>query len=148
MKNFVTFLESTKVNKFNIGWQAARTSARSIKDVNEKIKFVLGFLDSHPNKHNYERVMNWVKMTGVAYPDKSESRNAFLNAEHQLKDNIQNYSNIDDDPNDISEVHTDVLRMVLDDLKRRKYGFQYKQTPKAHIEFVNQLEQELAHREK
>ena len=143
MKDFKSFM---KVNKFNIGWQAVRTEARSIKDVNEKIKFVLDFLNNHPNIYNYERVMNWIKMTGVAYPDKSESRNAFKITEHQLRNNRQNYSSEEDDSEDLSKISTDTLRMVLDDLKKRKYGFQFKQVPPAHTAFVERLEQELSTR--
>ena len=47
-----------KVNKFNIHWQIVRVDAKSIKKVDEKIKFIINFLNSNKNIHNYERVLN------------------------------------------------------------------------------------------
>ena len=146
MKNFATFVESTSTNKFNIHWQLVRTNAREIKDVEEKIDYVLHFLDHHPNKHNFKRVLNWTKMTGVAYPKESEERKAFIRTEHQLRKNIDQYDSEKDDSNDMSQISTDNLRKVLKDLKTRKYNFQFGKTPVAHTEFVAKLEDELKNR--
>jgi len=143
MENFITFLEKTMVNKFNIHWQIIRTKARSIKDFNEKISYVKKFLNEHPNKNNFGRVLNWVKMTGVAYPAGSKAQQAFIDAENDLKSNQEKYTSEDDNSNDLGKITTDDLNLVYKDLKKRKYGFQYKSVPKAHIEFVERLEQEL-----
>lgn len=146
MNNFKTFLESNTTNKFNIHWQIVRTKARSIKNVDDKISYVLGFLNKHPNIHNYNRVLNWVKMTGIAYPDNSEQQQAFNDTLIQLQNDKDNFISKDDDDNDLSIISTDDLKLVLNDLKKRKYGFQYKTVPKAHIEFVDKLEQEINNR--
>jgi len=146
MQNFVTFVESTTTNKFNIHWQLVRTKARSIKDVTEKIEYVLNFLDGHPNKHNYNRVMNWVKMTGVAYPKGSNESKAFINMHQYLIDNENRYKDATDDLNDLTNISTDDLKLVLKDLKSRKYDFQFGKTPIAHIDFVAKLEEELEKR--
>ena len=47
-----------RVNKFNIAWQIERVKARSIKDVNQKVKHVVSFLNKNKSKENYERVLN------------------------------------------------------------------------------------------
>ena len=143
MSTFKTFLESNKTDKFNIHWQIVRTKARTIKNVNDKIDYVLDFLNKHPNRHNYGRILNWIKMTGVAYPNGSEQQQAFTDALVQLEDNKDNYMSENDNINDLTDISTDDLKLVLNDLKKRKYGFQYKSVPKAHIEFVNKLEQEI-----
>ena len=54
-------------NKFNIHWQIVRVKARSIKDVDAKVDFVMDFLNSNKNVHNKDRVSNWLKMTSYAY---------------------------------------------------------------------------------
>jgi hypothetical protein len=44
----------------------------------------------------------------------------------------------------LSEVNTEDLQRVLNDLSKRKYNFQFKgRVPKGHIEFVSALEDEL-----
>lgn len=143
METFITFLESNAINKFNILWQIVRTEVRSIKDVNAKIKYVMEFLNAHPNQHNYGRVMNWTKMIGVAYPENSEQRKAFKDFEQFLVDNKNKFISFEDTPNDLTKIPTDKLQLVLKDLKTRKYGFQYKQAPKSHDVFVKNIEQEL-----
>lgn len=148
MQTFSSFLESNKANKFNIYWQIVRTKARAIKDVNEKISYVLEFLKDNPNIHNYQRVMNWVKMTGVAYPEGSDKRQAFIDAQVNLEQDKDEYSEIKDNENDLSTVPLDDLKLVYNDLKKRKYGFQYKTVPQAHINFVKRLEHELKLRDK
>ena len=146
MENFETFVESAATNKFNIHWQLVRTNARGIKDVTEKIEYVLNFMDGNPNKYNFKRVLNWAKMTGVAYPKGSEERKAFNNMEHYLWDREEQYKADLDNPNDLTTFSTDDLKKVLKDLKSRKYGFQFNQIPVAHIEFVAKLEDELKNR--
>lgn len=135
-----------KVNKFSILWQIARTEARAIKDVSEKIEYVLDFLNMHANVHNYGRVMNWAKMTGIAYSKGSEQRkllDAFVSYLEVYEDH---YKDIKDDSNDLTDIKTEKLRLVLKDLESREYKFQYTLAPKAHIEFVKNLKKELVSR--
>ena len=144
METFKMFCEGGKVNKFNIHWQIVRTKARRIKDATQKIEFVMDFLKSHANQYNYERVLNWLKMTSVAYPEGSEQREAFKTAIQNLPSK-ESLSGIDDN-NDLTKIPTEDLQLVLNDLKTRKYNFQFNRIPKDHIEFVNRLEQELQNR--
>lgn len=147
MKPFINFIAESagKVNKFNINWQIARVGARDIKDVDSKIKHVMNFLDANKNTHNYGRVHNWVKMTGVAY--KGDDRKKFETALDSLEKNKEKYSSTEDNDGDLSKVSTANLKKVHQDLSKRKYGFQYKSVPKAHTEFMGKLGDELKSRD-
>jgi hypothetical protein len=129
------------VNKFNIHWQIVRTKARKLKDVDAKIKYVLDFLNDNKNIHNYGRVHNWLKMTGVAY--KGEKREKFNDAAMSIQGDKSKYSSTNDMDNDLSKISREDLQLVYKDLKSRKYGFQYKTVPKAHTDFLNKLEDAL-----
>jgi hypothetical protein len=128
-------------NKFNIHWQIIRTEARKIKDVQKKIAFVVKFLNDNKNIHNYGRVHNWLKMTGVAY--KGEKREWFEDAVRRVESDKDKYTASKDMDNDLSKVSRKDLEMVYKDLKKRKYGFQYKTIPKAHTDFLKSLEDAL-----
>ena len=128
---------STKTNKFNIQWQIVRTHVRSIKDIDRKIKYVLNFLNKNKNIHNYGRVLNWLNMTGVAY--KGDAREKFVAAANMLKDNKSKYGSLKDVDGDLSKISQTDLEKVYKDLSKRKYGFQYKSTPKAHTDFMDKL---------
>lgn len=131
-----------RVNKFNIAWQIERVKARSIKDVNQKVKHVVSFLNKNKSKENYERVLNWLKMTKVAYRSEAQ-RKIFDDA--IAKVSKVRYSG-SDSSNDLSKISTNDLQMVLKDLKSRKYGFQFKKTPQQHTDFVSAIEKELESR--
>ena len=50
--------------------------------------------------------------------------------------------------NSFDGIHTSELRMVLKDLQKRKYNFQFGgRVPESHKRFVERLEQELIERE-
>lgn len=127
------------VNKFNIDWQLVRVDARAIKDVRSKINHVVSFLNKNKSKENYGRVMNWLKMTKVAYKDPKQR--ALFDAAIAKVDK-GSYTARDND-NDLSKMSTDKLQKVYKDLSKRKYGFQFKSTPKAHTDFVNAIKAEL-----
>jgi len=144
--DFINIIESgptVRTNKFNIAWQIARTNAKSIKDVDKKIQYVISFLDQNPSKENYDRVLNWVKMTGVAY--KGEDRKKFETTTSKLESNKGNYQGADNE-NDLSKVDTANLKKVHKDLSKRKYEFQFKHVPKDHVDFMKALEDEIAKR--
>ena len=143
-KDFYTVNEN--VNKFDIGWQVVRTDARDLKDVPEKISFVLQFLNSHPTKENYGRVHNWLRMTKLGYKSEPEKAQKFENALDQIENNKEKYSSEGSSEGDLSSISNDKLKKVYKDLKKRKYGFQIKTVPKAHTEFLNKLETELGKR--
>jgi hypothetical protein len=82
-------------------------------------------------------------MTGVSY--KGEVRQKFEDAVTKLDANKDDYQG-EDLPNDLSKVDTKSLQKVYSDLKKRKYGFQFKSVPKAHTEFMSDLEAELKNR--
>jgi len=136
--------ESKQTNKFDIKWQIVRTDARDIKDPSKKLSFVLNFLEKNPSKQNYDRVANWVKMTGVSY--KGNDREKFEKAHDKLKQDKEEYKESNDEDNDLSKINTSELQKVYKDLSKRKYGFQFKSVPKAHTEFINAVEKELKSR--
>ena len=142
MHTFNDFLvEASRANKFNIHWQIVRTQARDIKDPDAKIKHVMNHLNDNKNIHNFGRVHNWLKMTGVAY--KGEDRAKFEHATAALEKRKNEFSSTEDTGNDLSKVSKEDLQKVHKDLSKRKYGFQYKSVPKAHTVFMDQLKTEL-----
>ena len=64
----------SRVNKFDAYWQLVRVDAREYKDVRQKVLFVTSFLRSHPSYENAQRVLNWAKMSRVAYRDKDKQQ--------------------------------------------------------------------------
>lgn len=136
-------------NKFNIHWQIVRVDARHEKDPKKKLKIVLKFLETYPNIHNFDRILNWVKMTGVAYKNKNEEVfNLFLKTESNLEKHKSRFEkNSKDLSNNLTSISTEDLYKVYNDLKKRKYGFQYKAVPVSHIEFMEKLKSELQRRE-
>jgi len=129
------------VNKFSIDWQICRVRARSIKDVDNKIKFVISFLETYRSKENVERVLNWLKMTRVGYKDEA-IRKKFDRVIDDVKVTGLDYFE-KDNVNDLSCVSDEDIEMVLKDLNKRKYGFQFNKVPKDHVKFVSALEAEL-----
>ena len=130
------------VNKFSMPWQLTRVQARELKDPNQKISHVMGFLKKHPTAENHGRVLNWMRMTGLGY--KGEVRNIFNKHADHLAANKDQYSHHEkDESDDLSHVSDKDLQAVHKDLKNRKYGFQIKTVPKAHTEYVKRLGSEL-----
>ena len=130
------------INKFNISWQLVRVKARKVKNVENKIEFVLNFLKKNNSKENFGRIVNWLKMARLGYKDMNK-RQLFIDALNLIG---KNKYDARDNVNDLSLIISDDLLMVYKDLSKRKYGFQYKSAPKSHIEFVTKLEAELLRR--
>lgn len=133
-----------KVNKFNIHWQIVRADAKSIKKVDEKIKFIINFLNSNKNIHNYERVLNWLKMTSLSY--ENNNRVIFNNCIHNIENNYNEYQSCVDNVNNLEDISTNDLLKVFKDLSKRKYNFQFKSVPKDHTNFMDNLNNEIAKR--
>lgn len=133
--------ESPRADKFNIKWQIVRTQARSLKGPQEKIKHVIKYLNDNKNIHNYGRVHNWLKMTGVAY--KGDDREHFDSAIQDIEKRKSEFDSTDDVDSDLTKISKEDLQLVYNDLQKRKYGFQYKSVPKAHTQFVQKLKDEL-----
>lgn len=133
-----------KVNKYAIDWQVIRVKARSIKNVSEKVRYVMDWFEKNQSWQNYERVLNWLKMTKVSYKDKA-IRDAF-DASIDLAIKSKELFTQEEKIKKLSEVDTADLILVYKDLQKRKYGFQYKKVPKSHTEFMHKLEKELEYR--
>jgi hypothetical protein len=145
--NFKKYI-TEKTNKFNISWQIVRVNARSIKDVDDKVRYVLSFLKENPNKYNYDRVHNWLSMTKLGYKSNPQAVAVFDNAIESIEQHKNDrFSSDEDSPNILSEIPTKDLERVYKDLKQRKYGFQFKSIPQAHINFLDELQKELAKRQ-
>jgi len=122
------------INKFTPAWQITRVKARDIKDPWTKLKFVTDWLDKYPTYNNYQRVLNWVRMTGLPYSD------PFKTLYHNKANELTKKSWTDNTVDDMDFKNFDIndLTKVFKDLRARKYGFQFK-TPQSHIKFVTQL---------
>ena len=135
------------VNKFSMPWQLTRVQAREMKEPDEKISHVLGFLKKHPTKENHGRVLNWMRMTGLGY--KGPVRAMFNKHADHLASTKDKYTKGEQSGSeDLSHISDSDLEKVHKDLKNRKYGFQFKSTPKAHTEYVNKLGAEIEKRKK
>lgn len=130
-----------RVDKFNISWQIVRAKARNIKNVDDKINYIVNFLNKEKNIHNFGRVINWLKMTALGY--KGVDRKKFDEKIALLLNKQEHYTSLDDSSNDFDKVSKDDLELVYKDLSTRKYGFQYKSVPKAHVEFMSNLKAAL-----
>ena len=125
-----------KSNKFNASWQLARVQAKKIKDVSLKVEHVMLYFTKNTNIHDQDRVLNWLATTAMAYRDSatkeifSQAANFVRSIECDSYDNTSTVQNLS--INDIKLVHKD--------LASRKYGFQFKKVPQAHIDFVIELE--------
>lgn len=122
------------VNKYWTEWQIIRVKARAIKDSKAKVDFVLDWFESKKSYQNLERVKNWVKMTSYAYDDRDYFNTALI------KLNNLKFDKVLDENDNFDEFELDDLIMVFNDLKKRKYGFQYKNVPKSHTEYMISLE--------
>ena len=130
------------INKFNVAWQLARVQARAIKDVKKKLNFVLLYLAQNNTQQDKGRVLNWLKMTKVAYKD-TDTR--FLFDEYiDMAEMVKVSDN--DNKSKMSDMSKQELELIYKDLKTRKYGFQFKSVPKAHTEFMKDLEAEIERR--
>ena len=129
-----------RVNKFNIHWQIVRCEARMMANPEDKIQHILRFLDKNPCIQNYYRVLNWFQMTKIAYDKLTQGIFEFYLRQMPA---AGRYKDADMD-NSFDGIHTSELRMVLKDLQKRTYGFQFAgRVPQQHVEFVERLEQEI-----
>lgn len=135
------------VNKFNIRWQITRVEARSLPTVTEKIDHVLGYLKAYPNIHNWHRVMNWTKTSCMSAC--SLSKREFESFELWLNRHKALFMDSEDNSNSLMMIGTEDIKMVLEDLNKRNYGFQFNgRTPQSHTDFVDSLNKELERRSK
>lgn len=130
-----------KVNKFNIHWQIVRVKARSISDIDDKLNFVLTFLDQNKNVFNFHRVRNWLKTSAMSYKD--IARRKFIEKIDLIDKHKQDYESLIDNDNDLQQISSNNLQRVLKDLANRKYNFQFKSIPKDHIDFVEKIKAEI-----
>lgn len=130
-----------KINKFNPAWQLQRIQLKKIKPAHEKIEKAMYYLHSNMNVHDKDRVMNWLKMTKLGY-NNIDARvtmlfNDAIEAVEKLKDS--SFSK-EDNSSKLSDLTSDQLIGIRDDLKSRKYNFRFNEvTPKDHSEFMIQL---------
>lgn len=135
------------VNKFNIRWQIARVEARSMSETSAKIAHVLKYLKAFPNRYNFARVLNWTKTCAMSACELSKRE--FAEFESWLARHASEFMDEEDNSNSLTPIATDELLVVLVDLNKRNYGFQFNgHTPKAHTEFVNRIQEELDRRKR
>ena len=129
---------------WNISWQVARVKAKRMKDVQEKVDFMHDWLFEFNAYDNINRIKNWLRMSIMSASNSNkiiyrEALDGWLHeAEHEIYYVLEDVS---DETNDFSK---EQLQMVLDDLEKRTYTFQYKgKRPKEHVKFVERLEHQL-----
>jgi hypothetical protein len=127
-----------KVNKFNPLWQIARLRAKEIKNVNEKIKFIMEYLERNKNIYDKNRVENWLKTTRMAYKATPLNQLKFDKALTKIP---QMQFDFNDNNSQITDLSLKDAKDVLRDLKKRKYNFPFNKAPQDHIEFVAKLEE-------
>jgi len=134
-----------KSTKFDPLWQLIRTNAKGIKNPSHKISSVRKFILEYPNLHNFQRVLNWLKMTKVAYKD-SSIQSEFDEEVSWLESHKDQFSSTEDNEMKVEDLSNKDLLAVYKDLKSRKYGFQFKSVPKEHTDFLEVLHQEVSKR--
>ena len=80
-------------------------------------------------------------MTSVAYPQ-AKTREIFKDAIEYIQENSESFSAQDNDTR-MEDVADEDLLLVQKDLAKRKYGFQFKKVPEAHVQFMKHLEAEI-----
>ena len=76
-----------------------------------------------------------------------ECNEADMDIEHEsyrLEQYQEEFEDPNDMDNDLSKISTENLKLVYNDLSKRKYGFQFKTAPKDHIKFMENLKDELS----
>lgn len=132
-----------RVNKFNTSWQLIRVQARKIKEPSQKIAYVLSYLNKYPDIHTYTRVRNWMNMTQLWYPQ--VTRVIFKRQLEVLDKRKEDwlYTEEDTAPTRFNLFTKEQLLLIYKDLSKRKYGFQMKEIPKTHKEYMQGLEKYL-----
>jgi hypothetical protein len=123
MSSFKQFYTET-VNKFNTEWQDARTDAKKIKDVDDKIAFVKKFINDSPTKANLGRVLNWARMTKLGYSTSPEKQSKFDDFIDYLQNNEEKYSGEDKDV-DLYDISEERFKKIYKDLINRRNDFQH-----------------------
>jgi hypothetical protein len=123
MSSFKQFY-TENINKFNTEWQDARTDAKKIKDVDEKIAFVKKFINDSPTKANLGRVLNWARMTKLGYSTSPEKQSKFDDFIDYLQNNEEKYSGEDKDV-DLYDISEERFKKIYKDLINRRNDFQH-----------------------
>jgi hypothetical protein len=137
----IALTESTgHVNKFDIAWQIVRAKAKKIKDPIEKIDYVIQFLNVNPNVHNFGRIMNWLKMTKVAYKD-SSIQSEFDEEVSWLESHKDQFSSTEDNEMKVEDLSNKDLLAVYKDL--REY-FTFEDTSKTLFQSLSSFDSNAA----
>jgi len=128
------------VNKFDIHWQVVRLHAKSLKG-SKKIGYVIDFLQQNRYHNNWRRVHNWLQMLLLSY---KKSNNYMVKLILSTISDLESFRyTFDDNQMTLKDVNTTTLLKLHKDLSKRKYNFQYNKIPKAHVEFMLQLDSEI-----
>jgi len=131
-------MSNTRINKFNPIWQLNRVQAKKIKNVKDKVDFIIEYYNKYYTISDKERVLNWLNMTKLGYNGIHKKNRIFFD-EAILELNKSNPTKFDNFSK-IEDLSDDEKKMILKDLSARKYDFRMNsKVPKDHIEFVNKL---------
>lgn len=125
-----------KINKFNISWQMTRLRARNEKTIEKKIAIVKEYLRNNKNVFDFNRALNWSHMTILWY--KEDKREVFYEFEEWMYDYTDSLKEEDNTSKFEDYTHEELI-LLLWDLSRRKYNFQYNKVPLDHVEFIKKL---------
>ena len=133
-----------RVNKFSMPWQIIRVKAKKQKDVSKKISLVTQFLTDTPTYENMVRVLNWAKMTKVAYRDAETKQRFDILIDYIEGEDWKEHEPAVEGPEGYS---LEDIEMVMKDLSKRKNDFMHGGVaPKDQVEFMAKLEAELEKR--
>jgi len=134
------------INKFNPIWQLNRVEAKKIKNVKDKVNFIIEYYNKYYTISDKARVLNWLNMTKLGYNGiHKKNRIFFEEAYEELKktnpSKFENNYKIDD-------LSKDQKKIIIKDLEKRKYNFRMGgKIPKDHIIFVEKLQADINNKE-
>lgn len=127
-----------------MSWQKVRTEVRSLENAGLKVGAVNRFLQDNPTYENAMRVLNWAKMSKVAYRDDISKKHFDI-----LIDYIEDkeWTEHEKEPIGPEDFATKDIQLVLKDLSKRKNAFQHGgKKPAQQKEFEEKLIAELEKR--
>jgi len=113
-------MKSADITKYNLAWQMVRVQCRDFKSTGEKINHAEAFLKANANRHNYERVMNWLEGLKRGYINRNEFAVEMCQAAiDDLKENAHLYSAQEDTEVNISNYSLSDVKSLYNDLQKR-----------------------------
>lgn len=113
-------MKTADITKYNLAWQIVRVQCRDFKSVGEKINHAEAFLKSNANRHNFERVMNWLEGLKRGYINRNEFAVEMCQAAiDDLNENKNLYSEYEDTQVNVEDYSLTDIKALYNDLQKR-----------------------------